>query len=117
MFGEQTQSRTGSREIVRFCVPPQAGGAPSSRKGVTLTARGSPGDRQPLDAVDELRQQPRGFLDRDDVGDLAAQFVEGDPDLATSQVGAQAEMGTAPAEAEMRVGVTCHVKSPRIGEL
>src|SRR6201993_5596902 len=117
MFGEQTQSRTGLREIVRFSVPPQAGGAPSSRKGVTLTARGSPGDRQPLDAVDELRQQPRGFLDRDDVGYLAAQFVEHDPDLTTSQVGAQAEMGTPAAEAEMRIGVARHVKSPRGSEL
>src|ERR1700755_3584199 len=29
--GEQTQNRTIRRGRVRFCVPPQAGGAPSSR--------------------------------------------------------------------------------------
>src|SRR6516225_8197754 len=89
-------------------------GAPSDRG---LTARGSPGDRQPLDAVDELRQQSCGFLDRDDVGYLAPQFVEDDPDLTTGQVGAQAEMGTSAAEAKMRIRVAGHVESPRIGEL
>src|SRR5271166_1307078 len=85
--------------------------------GQRLTPWRSPGDRQPLDAMDELRQQPGGFLDRDDVGYFAAQLVEDDPDLTAGQVGAQAEMGTPAAEAEMRIGVSGHVESPRIGEL
>jgi hypothetical protein len=37
-----------------------------------MSARRSPGDRQALDAVDELRQQPRGFRRRDDVGDFTS---------------------------------------------
>lgn len=61
--------------------------------------------------MDELRQQPRGLVRRDDVGDLAAQFVEDHPDFATSQVGAQAEMRAPAAEAEMGIGVRATSKS------
>src|ERR1700748_844276 len=57
-----------------------------------LSPRGSPGHRQGLDAMKELREQSRRFAGHRDVGDFAAQFVEDAPDLATSQVGAQAEM-------------------------
>lgn len=74
-------------------------------RGLPRATAGRPGHRQRFDAVDELRQQPRGLVRRHDIGDLAAQFVEDDADLTTSQVGAQAEMRTAAAEAEMRIGV------------
>src|SRR5437763_15130543 len=117
-------------------MPSGAGSAPGSVEGIRLSRnliahalsktatsahyrspRGRPGDRQPLDAVDELRQQPGRFVDRDDVGYLAAQFVEDDPDLAAGQVGAQAEMGAAAAEAQVRMGIARHVEHPRVGEL
>jgi len=44
------------------------------------------------------------------------QFLEHDADLTTSQIGAQAEMGTAAAEADMRIQVARRVKGPRVGE-
>ena len=50
--------------------------------------------------MNELRQQSCGFLRRDDVGYLAAQFIERDSNLPTGQVGAETEMGTA-AEGRM----------------
>jgi hypothetical protein len=55
LVGEQTQNRIKIADFVRFCVC-SARKAPAAiaraRKG---SARGSPGDLQPLDAVDEIR--------------------------------------------------------------
>ena len=82
----------------------------------TGLTRGSPRNRQALDAVNELRQQSRWFAGHGDVRDFAAQFVEDDSDLTTSQVGPQTEMRASAAEAQMRVGVARDIKSPRIVE-
>src|SRR5919197_367106 len=83
----------------------------------TNSARWCPGHRQPLDAVDERRQQPRRLLGRLDVGHLAAQLLEQHADLAASQVRAKAEMRTATAEAGMRIRRAADVKRPRVGKL
>src|ERR1700709_2337282 len=70
------------------------------RQSKTLVSgRGSPSDRQALDAVNELRQQSRWFAGHGDVGDFTSQFIEDDPDLTTSQVGPQTEMRASAAEA------------------
>ena len=62
-----------------------------------------PADGQPLDAVHESGAQQGRFCGRDDVGNLAMQFLVGEPDLATCEVGAEAEVGATPAVSELRV--------------
>src|ERR1700761_2012039 len=79
-------------------------------------SRGSPGDRQALDAVDELRQQQRRFFGGDDVWYLVAQFIEEHPDLATGQICAEAEMRTATTESPMRIRGARHVELPGVAE-
>src|SRR6202030_1098765 len=81
------------------------------------SARRRPGDWERLDPVDERRQQPRGLFGRDDIGYLAVQFLEHHPDLATSQVGAQAEVRTTATEADMRIGVAGYVEHPWVRKL
>src|ERR1700742_899579 len=91
------------------CRAPVYGRRESGRRG--------PPDRQRFDAVDEWRQQSSGLAGRDDIGYFAVQFFEHDPDLAAGQIGAQAEVRAAPAEADVRVGITGYVEHPRVGEL
>ena len=69
----------------------------------TNSVRWCPGHRQPLDPVDERRQQPRRFFRRRDVGHLAVQLLERDADLAAGEVGAEAEVRAATTEAGMGI--------------
>ena len=63
-----------------------------------------------LHAVDELRLQALHLAVLADVGQAVEEVLEHDPDLHAGQVGAQAEVGAAAAEGDVRVGVPADVE-------
>src|ERR671936_1567755 len=60
-------------------------------------------DRQPLDAVEEVRAQPLGRAGELDPAHARQQLLEGDPHLQAREVRAHAEVHAAGAERQVRV--------------
>ena len=67
--------------------------------------------RQVLHPVDEVRLQALDVAGHADVGEPVEQVLEHHDDLHAGQVGAQAEVGSAPAEGHMGVGFPADVES------
>ena len=62
----------------------------------------------------KLERSRAGESDRGDVGNAPGQLVEDRLDLEPGEVGAEAEVRTPAAEAEVRVGVAADVEVERI---
>jgi hypothetical protein len=67
--------------------------------------------------VDEGRAQQGRLVGGHHIGDAAMQFLEGEPDFATGQVGAETEVGAATAVAELGIRAAGDVEPPGVVEL
>src|SRR5688500_3374646 len=96
------QSRTGSR--------------PASSWGSGGRAGGREPHREVLDAADEVGAQPVGLAEGLEAGYPPRQLLEQHPDLQPGELRAQAEVGPAAAEGDVRVGIAGDVEAERVVE-
>ena len=90
--------------------------SPGRRGLAAERSRRGEGDRDVLDAVDEVGAEPLDLAVESDVGEPLEESVIHDADLHAGQVGTQAEVGSAAAEGHVVVGTAGDIEGVGVFE-